>query len=80
MVALHPGHGAKTKRVEQRVHNRLCVDKTFLVFPVPHTETAFSFLFNPLPAFKSNQLDLFSSLCHIAYDLHKRKRWTLPSL
>lgn len=35
MVALHPGHGVQTKSVEQRVHNRLQGDKTFLAFPVP---------------------------------------------
>lgn len=62
MVALHPEHGVQTKTLEQSVHNRLCGDKTFLVFPVLHTVLAFSFPFNSLPAFISSELDLFSSL------------------
>lgn len=61
LVALHPGNGVQTKSVEQRVHNRLCGDKTFLVFPVPYTVLAFSFPFNSLPNFIASQLDLFSS-------------------
>lgn len=35
---------------------------------------AFSFPFNSLPAFITSQLDLFSFLCHMVYDLHNFKK------
>lgn len=47
---------------------------SFLFHTYTHAVLAFSFPISSLPAFLSSQLDLFSSLCHMAYDLRNSKK------